>query len=394
MSRLFLVLCLLVGSLVAVGCSDGPVTPPPGDDTNIHVDLAPNGTDFSVKLDAVDTPQGLVRGPFLLRGRNLHYDDEVGALVVDLTITNNGETTFVMPVSITFFRILPEGTLILNSPDDGPTFYFDFANDDLAWTPGEESFPLTVMFGVAPEVSVAFNAQIGVGGVHNDGRISGRVWFDENRNGLQDDGEGGLPGVPVKLDDGGPQENLHLAVTDGDGRYAFGNLPAGAYEVRVHEVPGRMTSTTPSSLHVLLAPVGDGGGTFDAADFGFAFHENMLPGPRLVVTGNAMAPLVAYRGETVLYLPLIDQRTLRFEWNATPDPGLEIKAYRWGWDLIDPDDPNDPGWSGPAGLGAENKSAVWEWNVTSGAVHQLVIHCWDAEDHLTRARISFELPTR
>lgn len=394
MSRLFLPVCFLICVLAAAGCSNGPVTPQPGDDTSIQVDLDPTATDFSVQIDAVDTPDGLVRGPFFLRGRNLHYDDEVGALVVDLTITNNGETTFAMPVSITFFRILPEGTLILNSPDDGPTFYFDFANDDLAWTPGEESFPLTVMFGVEPEVSVAFNAQIGVGGVHNEGRISGRVWFDENRNGLQDAGEEGLGGIPVALDDGGPQENLHLAVTDEMGDYVFRGLEAGTYEVRVHRAPPRMSSTTPSALHVLLAPAGDGAGSFEDADFGFAFYENMLPGPRLVVSGNAMNPLVAYRGETVMYLPLLDQRTLRFAWEASADPGLEIKAYRWGWDLIDPDDPNDPGWSGPAGLGDENRSAVWEWNVTSGAVHQLVIHCWDSEDHLTRARISFELPTR
>jgi hypothetical protein len=392
MPRLNLLVCLLILALAATGCSNSPVTPPPGDDTSVHVDLDPTAANFSVQLDAVDTPDGLVRGPFLLRGQNLHYAD--GALVVDLTITNSSPASFAMPVTITFFRILPEGTIILNSPDDGPTFTFDFANDDLAWTPGEESLPLTVMFLAEPGVSVAFNAHIGVGGVHNEGRISGRVWLDENRNGLQDADERGIGGVPVALDDGGPQENLHLAVTDTSGYYVFRGLEAGAYEVRVHRVPPRLVSTTPSALHVLLAPSGDGAGVFEGADFGFAFPVNTLPGPRLVVTGNAMDPLVAYRGETVMYLPLLDQRTLRFAWDASADPGLEIKAYRWGWDLIDPDDPEDPGWSGPAGLGAENKSAVWEWNVTSSAVHQLVIHCWDSEDHLTRARISFELPTR
>ncbi len=50
------------------------------------------------------------------------------------------------------------------------------------------------------------------------------VWADANRNGVQDAGEAGVPGVNVVL---GNQKT----VTGADGRYSFDKLPDGAYQV-------------------------------------------------------------------------------------------------------------------------------------------------------------------
>lgn len=37
---------------------------------------------------------------------------------------------------------------------------------------------------------------------------------------------------------------------------------------------------------------------------------------------------------------------LEFAWSAQPAPGgAAIDAYRYGWDLVDPDDPDDAGWT-------------------------------------------------
>ena len=389
MSRLILMIGFLILLLAATGCSEDPVTPPPGDDTSFRVDLDPDGADFMIKLEAVSTPDSLVRGPFLLRGYDLRYDDQVGALVVDLTITNNCLRTFLDPVSITFHNILPAGTLVLNSPDDIPVFQFDFATDDLRWTPGEESLPLTVMFGVDPGVSVGFNAQISVGGVQVEGMISGRVWNDRNQDGIMDPDEPGLPDVPIVLDDGSPQEILHMAFTDRNGRYAFFDLEAGTYEVRVHMPPPGMSSTTSASMHVLLAPDGGAVSSFPDANFGFTY-EIILPGPRLVVY-TLWDVLHAFRGETVLGLVVLPGIPIQFNWQGFADPGLEISAYRWGWDVIDPDDPNDVGWAVLPGLDPANMEALWDRPLEPYEEHHLVIHCWDNEEHLTRMIILFLL---
>jgi hypothetical protein len=50
---------------------------------------------------------------------------------------------------------------------------------------------------------------------------------------------------------------------------------------------------------------------------------------------------------------------LNFSWVADADAyGGTIVSYRHGWDLIDPNDPNDPGWAVPPGLEPENLYAA------------------------------------
>lgn len=40
-----------------------------------------------------------------------------------------------------------------------------------------------------------------------------------------------------------------------------------------------------------------------------------------------------------------------FRWSAdAASYGGQVESYRWGWDVLDADDPADPGWDGPAGL--------------------------------------------
>ncbi len=60
--------------------------------------------------------------------------------------------------------------------------------------------------------------------------------------------------------------------------------------------------------------------------------------------------------------------------------GGEIIGLRWGLDLVDPDDPNDPGWDGPASPGLSTTGPV---TITSG-IHNLVIQAQDHMGSLTR----------
>ena len=60
--------------------------------------------------------------------------------------------------------------------------------------------------------------------------IGDYVWVDENRDGIQDEGEDPLSGVTVVLYDGDGEE-IDRTTTDDNGRYIFDNLPEGDYQV-------------------------------------------------------------------------------------------------------------------------------------------------------------------
>jgi len=63
--------------------------------------------------------------------------------------------------------------------------------------------------------------------------IGDLVWFDENGNGCQDEGEMGAEGVTVNLWEGCPPvEVIATTVTDADGMYRFCNLMSGDYTVQ------------------------------------------------------------------------------------------------------------------------------------------------------------------
>ena len=67
-------------------------------------------------------------------------------------------------------------------------------------------------------------------GFFRDASLGNRVWFDDNGNGLQDNGEGNVSGVDVEL-----FNDLNVSqgttTTDGSGFYHFDNLRPGDYYV-------------------------------------------------------------------------------------------------------------------------------------------------------------------
>ena len=69
-------------------------------------------------------------------------------------------------------------------------------------------------------------------GYRYTGSVGDRVWLDANGNGTQDAGENGINGVTVQLLDSSSNV-VATTTTSGDGNYAFNNLAAGTYTVRV-----------------------------------------------------------------------------------------------------------------------------------------------------------------
>lgn len=71
-------------------------------------------------------------------------------------------------------------------------------------------------------------------GYDDSGLLGGLIWHDANGDGVRDAGETGIEGVTVRLTTGEGQL-LSSTLTDPDGVYAFGGLPAGVYRINVDE---------------------------------------------------------------------------------------------------------------------------------------------------------------
>jgi len=74
--------------------------------------------------------------------------------------------------------------------------------------------------------------------------LGDKVWFDNNRNGIQDDNESGIGGVNVKLFNCN-DEFIKSTVTASSGYYIFENLSAGNYYVQFF-VPAEYFITSPN----------------------------------------------------------------------------------------------------------------------------------------------------
>lgn len=78
------------------------------------------------------------------------------------------------------------------------------------------------------------------------GSIGDRVWNDLDRDGVQDNGEPGVPGILVTLYNSAGTA-IASTVTDGTGYYIFKNVIAGSYSVGFTTLPGKSGFTTKSS---------------------------------------------------------------------------------------------------------------------------------------------------
>ncbi|MCK1166264.1 carboxypeptidase regulatory-like domain-containing protein, partial [Streptococcus uberis] len=85
------------------------------------------------------------------------------------------------------------------------------------------------------------NPTIDSGFVKEVHTIGDTVWEDTNKDGIQDAGEPGIPGVTVTLTN--PDGTTVTTTTDANGHYEFTDLPNGDYTV-TFETPNGYTPTT------------------------------------------------------------------------------------------------------------------------------------------------------
>lgn len=298
MKRLLLPLSIaaLTAIFVVGGCGDS-TSPEQNEQNNpaglIRGDIDPAGAGFEIVTDQPGDPDSPIPGPFIIRGKNVHYVDSLQVLSVDFTVEHRFRCRCVIrePVSLTFINLLPPGVTVEN-PDNGITgagaaIVFEFEDGDGVWAPFEESLPRTVHFGVDPGVSIGFVARIDFGQDDRFGSIGGVVFHDGNENGVIDPDEPGIGGVEVFMHSvDGPEvaqpEVAWRAVTDREGGYRFDGLSAGHYKVSTPLRPG-LRPTTPLSMDVILVEREGRVDDFLMANFGAVVTD---PPPPLIAVGD------------------------------------------------------------------------------------------------------------
>ncbi|MEN8007599.1 MAG: SdrD B-like domain-containing protein, partial [Candidatus Krumholzibacteriota bacterium] len=269
------VLALTILGLGLTGCSeDNPLDVPAGNNDSatgvFRVDVTDDNLDFEIISTKNGDPANPIEGPFSIRGRNIRYDSEMGALILDLSVKNLGDNTFDEVVTLTFLSLLPEGITVLN-PDNGENgpgaaIDFEFENDDAQWAPGEESLPRETYFLVEDGISIGFIARLDTGtGGGALGSIGGLVWDDANGDGLMDEDESFIEGATLEL----TAEGMEAMTTEtgADGTYTFNDLASGFYKVTKLPSEG-MAATTPTMIYVILVLEDGQVISFLAANFG------------------------------------------------------------------------------------------------------------------------------
>jgi len=74
---------------------------------------------------------------------------------------------------------------------------------------------------------------------------------------------------------------------------------------------------------------------------------------------NLAEPFLGIANSSEMFTEIAGGQPLNFIWTASSEAyNGEIVSFRHGWDIIDPNDPNDPGWAIPPGLTPQNIFAV------------------------------------
>jgi hypothetical protein len=162
---------------------------------------------------------------------------------------NTGATTTTNAEGKYLFDNLPDGTYkvcfdLANLPASVKDYLVTTQNaggdDEKDSDAGADGCTAETTLGVGKRVDLTLD----MGLVSPPNELGDLVWRDDNKNGVQDQGEPGVPDVPVKLSTG------QTTTTGPDGKYSFGDLPDGKYTVCFGPMPDAVKDfvyTTPNA---------------------------------------------------------------------------------------------------------------------------------------------------
>ena len=183
-------------------------------------------------MDGVQDP-----GEAPLPGVTVNLLDSLGNIVASVQTDENG---------MYLFDNLPNGTYSVQVvPLPGSSLSPNTGSDDAT---NSDFDPLT---GLSNPISLTGNTNVTDidGGIFTtQAALGDKVFVDTDKDGIQDPGEPGVPGVLVKLyrpgfgpdgipGNGDDDDPVASAITDGDGNYYFPNLDPGTYEVEFSNLP-------------------------------------------------------------------------------------------------------------------------------------------------------------
>ncbi len=139
-------------------------------------------------------------------------------------------------------------------------------------------------------------------------KLGDYVWYDDNKNGIQDDGEKGVEGVKVVLkENDDPIDETH---TDANGKYEFTDVSNGDYTLEFSELPGGYEPT--------MTDVSD---TTDLLD-----SDGLTPAVTIADQDNMSLDLGIVKKETSK-VPTEKAGSVK---KASPDTGDESNRF-YGW---------------------------------------------------------------
>ncbi len=215
-------------------------------------------------LSTVDMGPGF-QGHVEVWARDLTTESD-SVVAFDLVIVNQTDGDIPPPLLFIITSIVPNTVTCINADgymrDRLPFFDFsDDLGDDQLLTPGEATAPVHVQFRWPEPMAFSIGFNLSIGDVIRHGVIGGVVFEDLNQDGIYDDIERGIPGVPIELQAMSSDSNgtglAMLVHTDPLGRYSFEGLPVGVYKVGAL-LPPDTQFTTPNPLLVALVQLPDG----------------------------------------------------------------------------------------------------------------------------------------
>lgn len=178
---------------------------------------------YSTMSGRVYSVDGTLNG---VAGRTVTLYDANGKKLKETKTDANGTYSFakLKPAEYTVACTLPNATFkFARTQDAGETGTVIARDTCVIKGLTGTSAPLYVPMGENKN-----DCHIGIGSL---GTIGDTAWLDENKNGLQDGGEKGIPGIKIELYQYG--EKAAETVTDSFGRYRINDLFPGVYTMKV-----------------------------------------------------------------------------------------------------------------------------------------------------------------
>lgn len=154
-----------------------------------------------------------------------------------------------------------------------------------------------------------------------DRAVIGKVWVDLNNNGVQDFGEGGMPGVDIWTEDG------DIATTDADGRFSFRNMQPGtqhAFRPDLGTVPAGY-QIADKGVERLIVTRDATGWTTPRVDFRLVPNAARMAEVRLPIGWSLTARAFEVPGDTIVAAARVQRRDSVVEHGYMDIPPLQIR---------------------------------------------------------------------